>query len=332
MPVATKAPINVIIRVVAASTIKLKAAPPSVRLHPPPSAGAGKAGASARYTTTSDIRKLLEAHNIRLSDMSPGDHYATCPECSAGRQKAHQTLKCLSVKIDDKGACWRCHHCGWTRTVNRGATNTRSPIWSPSTIIMMKAASCFFQVCRKRDKSFPQRRPDGNGGWSWKLGDAPCAVPSAGSSRGDRRAGARCTWFEGEKDADNARALGLTATCSPGGAAKPGQTPKWRKAYSEMLRGADVVIYPDHDGRPDMRTPKQPRAYRLGVAKRVRVLRAGRSLAGDPEKKRRFFSDWSNVGHTRADLDALVDATPDFAATVEAVQQPEPAKLNQTPV
>jgi putative DNA primase/helicase len=28
-----------------------------------------------------------------------------------------------------------------------------------------------FQVCRTADKDFPQRRPDGNGGWIWRLGN-----------------------------------------------------------------------------------------------------------------------------------------------------------------
>jgi hypothetical protein len=34
-----------------------------------------------------------------------------------------------------------------------------------------------FQVCRKPDKKFPARKPDGAGGWAWKLGD----VVSAGA-------------------------------------------------------------------------------------------------------------------------------------------------------
>jgi len=49
-------------------------------------------------------QELLEQNGIRLKNYNPGQHSTTCPECS----KAH-----LSVKIDDKGATWYCHHCGW---------------------------------------------------------------------------------------------------------------------------------------------------------------------------------------------------------------------------
>ncbi|BCV20950.1 hypothetical protein hamaS1_10190 [Moorella sp. Hama-1] len=45
--------------------------------------------------------------------------------------------------------------------------------------------------------------------------------------------------MEGERDADNLAALGLTATTNPGGAGK------WRPEYGGPLRGAQVVIlYP----------------------------------------------------------------------------------------
>ena len=46
---------------------------------------------------------------------------------------------------------------------------------------------------------------------------------------------------EGEKDADNLRALGFTATTSPGGAEK------WQDRYSESLKSKRVVIMPDND-------------------------------------------------------------------------------------
>src|SRR5262249_51170601 len=59
-------------------------------------------------------QEFLAANNIQLKNYNPGQHYTTCPDCSAGRSKAHQKTKCLSVKIDDKGACWHCHNCGWS--------------------------------------------------------------------------------------------------------------------------------------------------------------------------------------------------------------------------
>ncbi len=46
---------------------------------------------------------------------------------------------------------------------------------------------------------------------------------------------------EGEKDADNGAALGLTTTTNPGGAGK------WRSSFSEVLKGARVAVIPDND-------------------------------------------------------------------------------------
>ena len=56
--------------------------------------------------------ELLAKHGIRLESTAPGQHYARCPRCSATRKKSG--TKCLGVKIDDKGAVWRCNHCGWS--------------------------------------------------------------------------------------------------------------------------------------------------------------------------------------------------------------------------
>ena len=47
--------------------------------------------------------------------------------------------------------------------------------------------------------------------------------------------------FEGEKDADNAAALGLLATTSPMGAGK------WRPSYTELLKGRSVHLCADRD-------------------------------------------------------------------------------------
>jgi hypothetical protein len=52
---------------------------------------------------------------------------------------------------------------------------------------------------------------------------------------------------EGEKDADALVTAGSVATWNAEGAAQPGQAPKWRKDYSEQLRGAIVTVIADKD-------------------------------------------------------------------------------------
>jgi hypothetical protein len=97
-----------------------------------------------------------------------------------------------------------------------------------------------FQVLRYgngENKTFKQRKPDGKGGWIWKLGDVRRVIynlPEVLSAKS-------VLICEGEKDCETARALGLVATCNPGGAGK------WREEYSELLRGKHITIVPDND-------------------------------------------------------------------------------------
>jgi len=100
-----------------------------------------------------------------------------------------------------------------------------------------------------RPKDYLPRRPHtapggGSGGWKGVYGlrdhgidqilYALDALPPAGS-------GATVLVPEGEKKVDLLRRWGFHATCNTGGAKK------WRRAYSERLRGLHVVILPDND-------------------------------------------------------------------------------------
>jgi hypothetical protein len=60
--------------------------------------------------------EILHEHGIITlrSAAADGRHYTTCPQCSAGRQRAHQKLKCLGITIDTTGVGFRCLHCDWS--------------------------------------------------------------------------------------------------------------------------------------------------------------------------------------------------------------------------
>lgn len=100
-----------------------------------------------------------------------------------------------------------------------------------------QAGNLIFQTCRYEPKGFSQRRPNGNGGWTWNL-------------RGIKRVLYRLPEVvkaqevfipEGEKDCDNLSTLGFVATTNPGGAGH------WRDDFNESLRGKDVVLIPHND-------------------------------------------------------------------------------------
>ena len=91
--------------------------------------------------------------------------------------------------------------------------------------------------------------------------------------------------MEGEKGVHALESLGLTATCSPGGAEK------WLQEYSSVLAGADVAIF-DND-EPGRKHEAQVRKRLKGIAGRVRVL----ALPGLAEKADVF--DWISNGGNR---------------------------------
>ena len=91
-----------------------------------------------------------------------------------------------------------------------------------------------FEVVRFFPKDFRQRVKQGSG-WTWKLGDTRRVLyrlPEVVAKVEKKGIVMIC---EGEKDADALSALGFVATCNSGGAGK------WRKEYSESLRGTRVV-------------------------------------------------------------------------------------------
>lgn len=98
---------------------------------------------------------------------------------------------------------------------------------------------------------------------------------------------------EGEKDADTLARLGFPATTSPNGA------DDWRPEYSQWLRGADVVVIPDHD-KAGQRHAKAVESALDGVANSVVVV----DLPGLDDGE--DVSDWFARGGTKDDLLRLV--------------------------
>jgi hypothetical protein len=151
-----------------------------------------------------------------------------------------------------------------------------------------------FQVIRFKPKEFRQRRPDGVGGYVWNM-DGVRRVPYHLPELLEAIVNDTTVFIaEGEKGANALMRLGVTATCSPGGAGK------WRDNYSIYFKGAAVVLLPDNDeiGR---RHAQDVRRSLAGVASSIRVLR----LPGLPDKGDPF--DWVAAGGTAEQLWRLVE-------------------------
>lgn len=164
-----------------------------------------------------------------------------------------------------------------------------------------ETGNVLFQVCRMEPKDFRQRKPDGNGGWTWntkgvrrvlyRLPELLAADP-----------GQPVFVVEGEKDVDRLTTLGLVATTNPNGAGK------WRKDFSEFLRQRRVIVLPDND-EPGRKHASNVARSVLRVAASVKVV----ELPGLPDKG--DVSDFLNAGGTVEDLLRLVDAAPEWKPT-----------------
>jgi RecA-family ATPase len=179
-----------------------------------------------------------------------------------------------------------------------------------------------YQVVRYNDpKTFLQRRPDGSGGWTWKL-------DGLGGLDGRRvlyklpdllqYPDATVFVCEGEKDSDRVAELdkGCATTVASG---------KWTDECVQALAGRDIIILEDNDDAG--RRKALDAATRLhGVAASVRIVR----LPGLPEGG--DVSDWLDAGH---DADDLVDfcfspACPVWApgALIEQIESPSLPFIN----
>ena len=104
-----------------------------------------------------------------------------------------------------------------------------------------ESGELLYQVVRFMPKTFRPRRPNGRDGWTWNMGDVRRVLYRLPDLVAAVDAGRTIYITEGEKAADRLAAIGLAATCSPGGAGK------WRPDYNAALTGAHVIILPDND-------------------------------------------------------------------------------------
>lgn len=174
---------------------------------------------------------------------------ALCPSHGDKKQS-------LSVCLGDKGdIVLHCHAgCSPTDVVEAMGLTMRdlfvgdkpndvfspqSPSKSPSKppVVATYTYPSGAQKLRRADKSFLWRHPDGKGGWIYNRKGVPHELYIAGALEG------AVFLCEGEKDADNLHSVGYNAASGADGAG-PG---KWRKEYTQQLKGLHVCVFQDND-------------------------------------------------------------------------------------
>jgi len=186
-----------------------------------------------------------------------------------------------SLAINPEKGVFYCHGCGFKGSLwdesKRGKPDGDEPDKDESESWLGEVLATF-DYCNSRgellyqtvklsapppkNKTFRQRRPDGKGGWIWNLNGITRVLYRLRELLTGQDPVFIC---EGEKDVDNVRSLGLTATTNPMGAGK------WLDIYNPCLAGRDVVILPDND-MPGTDHAKQVAHSLFGTAKSIKVL------------------------------------------------------------
>jgi hypothetical protein len=168
-----------------------------------------------------------------------------------------------------------------------------------------------FEVCRTPDKDFPQRRPDGKGGWIWRVKGVrkvPFHLPQLLKAVAEGRPIYIC---EGEKDVLAMEKAGFAATCNSGGAGK------WPSSFGCYLRGATVVIIADKD--------KTGLNHAADVASKLQGIAATAKIIELPDtngQRVKDAHDFFAAGGTVGTLAALVAATLEWTLSTLMTNHP----------
>ncbi|MCO7193959.1 DUF3987 domain-containing protein [Pseudonocardia sp. McavD-2-B] len=153
-----------------------------------------------------------------------------------------------------------------------------------------------YEKQRLHPKSFRQRRPNGGGGHEYRLGDVRRVLYRTPELPQAIEEGRPILLVEGEKDADRVvRDLSMRATCNTEGAAKEGQRTKWRREYTEQLRGAKVLVVADRDEAGYAHA-------RAVLAELQNVAESVAAFTVSPDFKGADMSDHLDAGHGIEDL------------------------------
>lgn len=152
-----------------------------------------------------------------------------------------------------------------------------------------EAGELLYEVLRYEPKDFRQRRPDGQGGWTWSLGGLRrplYRLPAV--LKADE-----VFIVEGEKDVHSLEGFGFVATTNSGGASQA-----WQAEWTDALIGRRVVIIPDAD-EPGRKHAAKVREALRGAADEVLLVNLPDGF--------KDVSDFIAAGHGGADIRAAIE-------------------------
>lgn len=272
-----------------------------------------------------DRDKILEKHSLVSYLMNQGIELRgeglsrttnRCPEKEHGK-----THFCVSVNVHQQ--IFHCHSCGtggsiidWMSVesgksisdilqelgVENEESNELAPVkpFGNTTIVATydyedEQSNLMYQVVRYEPKTFRQRQPKGNGGWKWTMDGVIRILFNLKHVLTSKVV----VVVEGEKDANKLNELGFVATCNVGGAGK------WLDAYSDNLKGKEIIIIPDND-KPGKEHAKKIIESLTGKVVSLQVL----TLPDSHKDVSDFIGSCSGAGKAKDLLEEIIKKTP----------------------
>lgn len=280
---------------------------------------------------------LLDAARtvVSLRPTEGGEHHGPCPACGEGTDRFFVNEK-GGIAGTGRFACRRCQTSGnavdfLTRFLGHSEARARVELgldtpedWKKRPHVLGREVRRFayaapdgarthdvirFEVAAdhplagtKDGKTYRPAAPDGPHGKRPKVPHFLYRASTVAEAVACGRAVYVC---EGEPAAEAVAVLGLCGTSAEGGKGK------WRDSYTEMLRGADVVLLPDNDEPGEEHAAfVAPRLF--GVAGRVRVLRLpGLPPSGDAVE---WVAAGGDPSGRAEELERLAAETPEWEA------------------
>lgn len=188
-------------------------------------------------------------------------------------------------------------------------------------VVLLKSRAEWWEGDTRRDKTFVVQSVTADGKWQWGGGmytDLLYHLPDVLSCAEN---GGRIIIAEGEKDIDNLRAVGFTATCGMNGGGRGDLGKKWYDAHTEKLDGAgEVIVIADHDAAGEGLAQHICKSLKKrGKVGGIKLLRIADHYPSLPKKG--DFTDWvallkeqgvKKKSDLIAALNTMIDATPEW--------------------
>jgi hypothetical protein len=258
---------------------------------------------SPREKSGKGVRVLCPAHNDRNPSLwvePPSDGFTVDFKCLAGC-KREAILDALKLTWAD---------------VRRDGGKSEPAEWrvTDSFVYQLEPGKEYYVIDRQENgakKKFVAKHKS-NGDYIFNLDGLTPILYKLPELRQAVSSGRTILLPEGEGKVNRLRELGFEATTNPFGAGK------WNDTYTKEFAGADVVIPPDYD-KPGMDFTEQKARALHGTAKRVRILHLTdiETLKKSTGKDGADIINWLDAGHTKEELQSLIDSAPEWTPPQE---------------